>query len=872
MFSRFSVSIEGAPEMDTATLQRSVTDAYRLVFEQLAARDLHLVRTWAAIPGIHESHGEVDRYMVFNGGRFAAYSAWLGGREEFSRAVTTASAVGSSEKALYIHCLAARESGIPVDNPRQVPAYRYSRQFGPLPPCFARATLLPSPFEGSRMLLVGGTASIVGEQSMHLGDLSGQIDETFRNLAAVVASACGVPAATEDRAQQEHLLVGLSRDSALPSRGERARPDDLADPRGLFRGRAGRGATGGAVPARAPRGDRGPRLDASGARRHEVALNPGAQFGPYTILGPLGRGGMASVYKCHEPALDRHIALKVLPREFLHDENFAERFRREAKVIARLEHPNIVPIFAFGIEDGVPWMAMRCIAGGSLSGLLKDRRIDERRVLGVLRGVAEALDYAHSQGIVHRDVKPQNILLDDAGRVYLADFGIAKMAEASGGLTATGMITGTPQYMAPEQAKGVVIDNRADIYALGVVAYELLTGQIPFAADTPIAVLMKHLSEPVPRPSVLDVTEAASDALLKCLAKEPADRWPTAVAFVDALERGLGQGVAPTLVPLAPTEPQPRTRADAQGRPPFPRAPCASVPRRLSPGPTSKGGWLIVGVGGAVALLLGLPGLWLFYESRRAPSPAEPVAEAVPDRPLVTVGAAGAGRGRVAGGRSHRRHGRGRARRGRGADPHRDPEARPPRPTAAAPPAAHAGPAAHRALRRRFTRRRRRRRCTVPPATPTPVVEPTPSVPAGDKRLEGTIAFTPGALEPYPLQSGAVNLNTVRFTVKDGKSGRFKRMVANNVSIATVQAAVELLRKPKGGDWDVVVGVELLDDSAQVIDGFEEKFGIEDDKTTVNLVHELSKDDLARVTRARLRLQATTIEPHPGRAEASFGS
>ena len=132
-FSRFSVSIEDVRTMDTATLQRSVTDAYLMVFEQLAARDLHLVRTWAAIPGIHESHGEVDRYMVFNGGRFAAYSAWLGGREEFSRAVTTASAVGSSEKALYIHCLAARESGIPIDNPRQVPPYRYSRQFGPLP-------------------------------------------------------------------------------------------------------------------------------------------------------------------------------------------------------------------------------------------------------------------------------------------------------------------------------------------------------------------------------------------------------------------------------------------------------------------------------------------------------------------------------------------------------------------------------------------------------------------------------------------------------------------------------------------------------------------------------------------------------------------
>ena len=308
-----------------------------------------------------------------------------------------------------------------------------------------------------------------------------------------------------------------------------------------------------------------------------MALSPGARFGPYTILGPLGRGGMASVYKCHEPALDRHIALKVLPREFLHDETFAERFRREAKVIARLEHPNIVPIHAFGIEDGVPWMAMRCIAGGSLSGLLKNRRIDERRVLGVLRGVAEALDYAHSQGIVHRDVKPQNILLDDAGRVYLADFGIAKMAESSGGLTATGMITGTPQYMAPEQAKGVVDRPSGRHLRPGRRGLRAPDGADALRRGHPGRGADEAPLRTRARPSALDVTEAATDALLKCLAKEPADRWPTAVAFVDALERGLGQGVAPTLGPLAPTEPQPApaTTRKAAAVPPRP------VPPRL---------------------------------------------------------------------------------------------------------------------------------------------------------------------------------------------------------------------------------------------------------------------------------------------------
>jgi serine/threonine-protein kinase len=371
-----------------------------------------------------------------------------------------------------------------------------------------------------------------------------------------------------------------------------------------------------------------------------MGLAPGATLGPYRIIEPLGKGGMATVYKAYEAGLDRYVALKVLPAEFLHDETFAERFRREARVIARLEHPNIVPIHGFGIEGGTPWMAMRLVSGGTLAGLLQGGRLAPAHVLLILQGVAAALEYAHGKGVIHRDVKPQNVLLDEDRRVYLADFGIARMVAGSGTLTATGMITGTPHYMAPEQALGRPVDHRADIYALGIMAYQMLIGQVPFEADTPVAVLLKHASEPMPLPSPADLAEPASRALLKCLAKPPEDRWPTAPAFVQALASGLGEAAPEGAVPFATaTISLPVTAPAGVSRTasvPVTAAPTAVAARPTAPPRRAARGRAALAAAGGVIVLGALAFLGIGYLGiSRAPqeTPSAPARGAGPVAP-----------------------------------------------------------------------------------------------------------------------------------------------------------------------------------------------------------------------------------------------
>jgi serine/threonine-protein kinase len=288
---------------------------------------------------------------------------------------------------------------------------------------------------------------------------------------------------------------------------------------------------------------------------------------------------MASVFRAYEPALDRYVALKVLPAESVRDEASAERFKREARVIARLEHPNITPIHGFGIDDAtqIPWMAMRLISGGTFASRLT-MKITPARAVGILRGVADALDYAHAKGVMHRDVKPANILLDEAGRVYLADFGIARLVEGATQLTAAGLISGTPAYMAPEQATGVNLDHRVDVYALGVVAYEALAGRVPFTSENPIDVLMKHVQAPVPE--IPDLPPPVMEAVRKALAKDPADRWESAGALVTALEAAIAASM-PDERPHPTPAPMPAMPSTAAG-----------------PGPTAHAGPRATAVGG----------------------------------------------------------------------------------------------------------------------------------------------------------------------------------------------------------------------------------------------------------------------------------
>jgi serine/threonine-protein kinase len=262
------------------------------------------------------------------------------------------------------------------------------------------------------------------------------------------------------------------------------------------------------------------------------------KIGRYEIRAELGRGGMATVYHGYDPRFEREVAVKVLPSELLHsDPQFKLRFEREAKIIAQLEHPSIVPVYDVGDENGQPYFVMRYMNGGSLSERIKTRVMTIEEAVKILGHIASGLDEAHSKGIVHRDLKPSNILFDSKGIPYISDFGIAKLSQSQASSVTGSAIIGTPAYMAPEQAAGEAVDGRTDIYALGIILFEMLTGRQPYEADTPMAVAIKHITEPVPHILEADPSLPSEvDAIIqKAMAKRKEDRFSTAVELVDAL-------------------------------------------------------------------------------------------------------------------------------------------------------------------------------------------------------------------------------------------------------------------------------------------------------------------------------------------------
>ena len=315
----------------------------------------------------------------------------------------------------------------------------------------------------------------------------------------------------------------------------------------------------------------------------------GKQLGPYQITAPLGEGGMAAVYKAYQPAMDRYVALKVLPRHFASDPQFVTRFQQEARVVAQLQHPHILPVFDFGEADGYTYIVMPFVKSGTLTDLLKGPALSLPQIRTLVTQIGSALDYAHARGLVHRDVKPSNVLIDETGNCLLTDFGLAKIMEGSIHLTTSGAIMGTPAYMSPEQGLGHKIDKRSDIYALGVILYEMAVGRVPYSAETPMAVVIKHINDPLPPPRSVkpELPEALERVTLKALTKNPEDRFASAGEMVRALQAAIPE----TTLAAAPPVAEPLTSETVKQPPPLQRKTeqaAAARDRTLAPSERAK--------------------------------------------------------------------------------------------------------------------------------------------------------------------------------------------------------------------------------------------------------------------------------------------
>ncbi len=372
-------------------------------------------------------------------------------------------------------------------------------------------------------------------------------------------------------------------------------------------------------------------------------------IGRYEIKAELGRGGMATVYQAYDPRFEREVAIKVLPREMLHDPQFRVRFEREAKTIAMLEHQAIVPVYDFGEEDGQPYFVMRFMTGGSLSDRLKNGPIPVIEAARLYARLAPALDEAHAKGIIHRDLKPGNILFDQYNEPYISDFGIAKLSESQTNVTGSAIV-GTPAYMSPEQAQGEGIDGRSDIYGMGVILFEMLTGHQPYEGDTPMSVVVKHITDPVPH--ILDVKPdlppAVESVIEKAMAKNRDERFPTVKAMADALE-AVGRGETPDLSTIPSLEPVKPRKAAAT----VPSGKAAAtvlaqrekVPTRPSgreeAAPVRRSG-VGIGIGAGVVLLLGAAAVTFFFFRDKipflggtAPTPSQLIAGSTVTLPIA---------------------------------------------------------------------------------------------------------------------------------------------------------------------------------------------------------------------------------------------
>jgi tRNA A-37 threonylcarbamoyl transferase component Bud32 len=324
-----------------------------------------------------------------------------------------------------------------------------------------------------------------------------------------------------------------------------------------------------------------------------MSFNIGENIGPYRIMEQLGQGGMATVYKAYHAALDRYVALKVLHPAFHEDQTFTARFQREARVVAKLEHSNIVPVYDYSEHEMRPYLVMKYIEGDTLKARLNKGPLTSDEIERVVNSVGSALSYAHTQGILHRDIKPSNVLIATDGVMYLADFGLARIAQAGESTLSSDSIMGTPQYISPEQAMGKKdLDEGTDLYSFGVMLYEMVVGQVPFSADTPFSIIHDHIYTPLPLPMDInpEVPEPVQRVLLKALAKDRKDRYDSVSDMVKAFRDGWTEAGVPmqgTSITMRPASLKQAAQTESKSKPDQPGgqtvAAKGTVPKKRSP-------------------------------------------------------------------------------------------------------------------------------------------------------------------------------------------------------------------------------------------------------------------------------------------------